>query len=1162
MTTRLSKWHCLTLRPPSRFSAHTNNGRPVVAPLLQHPKWQCQLTNLMVDWIRNQQDCELITAINGLTALQHLALYWYGDTHIPDLPILAQLKVVAFQSISLRLFLRSLERYATDNADLEVHLISSNTEALLSLSQPLHSRIVRFGGDYLDYTASFALSLPSLSGTLPLLKLYPCSLPFLNFISWSTCDSSLLKSTKALNCLPSSLFTLHSGVPLNRLILELKEECISAEELLLQSASELSSDHHPKTMPPLLPISDLSWIAIFQEFTPNEQMVASKMSPRCAGLVRAANLKVKSLIITDRNFKNLENLKNEINRFSLASKPAMQQLMAIPDEPSFPDYPMTTFARFSKWNCLQIGLADWFDPNVQIDTATIEQIVNIFSAVTDLKCITHYNERLVALLEHPNWQGQLTILMVNWIESYHSELITAINGLTALQCLAFYWASDIDLPDLSILAQLKVVAFRSFYSLRAFVRSLEQYATDNADLQVHLISDNTEALLSLSQPLLSRIVRFEGGYLDYTCQPVPLLCSQFCSLTSLSIVGIASTLVVPLFTALSQLHQLVHLELGVDLWTNEELPPLARPLAQLNTVRALELSLSISSHSQVQWLNLPVTMPNLQTIYIVDFYCFGCHVEIGSYFNRNWSPLNSSKTLNCLQSSLFTFHSGVPMNRLILDTNIECISAEILLLQSASEPSSDHHPKTMPPLLPISDLSWIAIFQEFTPNEQMVASKMSPRCAGLVRAANRKVKSLIITDRNVEDPCCLKNLKGQINAFSLASKPATQQLMDIPGATSFPDYPMTTIRLSKWHCLVIDSREQIDTATTEQIVNNFSAVTDLKLITHHSERLVPLLQHPKWQCQLTHFMAHTAMWIDGQQSRELIAVINGLTALQCLALEWYTFTDLPDLTILAQLKVVALQSSRLHAFVRSLERYATDNADLQVHLISGDTNALLSLSQPLHSRILRFGWGHLDYTRHRVPLLCSQFRSLTSLSIVGIAVTDVVPLFTALSQLHQLVHLGLQVDLRSREELPPPLRPPGQLNLLRALELHLTIYSHSQVQWLNLPVRMPNLKSIYIKKFYCRRCGVQIDGYIKEIWSPLNSSKALNCFQSSLFTLHSGVPMNRLILDLKGECISAEKLLLHGRTCAQSFLPALLTLRHQLQLILLLRSFPNLSLSI
>ncbi len=430
-----------------------------------------------------------------------------------------------------------------------------------------------------------------------------------------------------------------------------------------------------------------------------------------------------------------------------------------------------------------------------------------------------------------------------------------------------------------------------------------------------------------------------------------------------------------------------------------------------------------------------------------------------------------------------------------------------------------------PPQLQISDLSWIAIFQEFTPNEQMVASKMSLRCAGLVRAANLKVKSLVITDQNVEDPSDLALIKDQINCYSLASKPAMQPLMDIPGEPSFPDYPMIT-RLSKWHCLMIDLREQIDTATTEQIVYIFSAVTDLKFITRTSHYLVPLLQHPKWQYQLTHFMA-PKMWLDGQQGRELVTAINNLTALKHLALHWYDRTDLPDLPILAQLKVVAFRSFKPQAFMRSLERHATDNADLQVHLLSDDTDGLLSLSQPLHSRIVRYGMGYLIYTVYPVPLLCSQFRSLTSISISSITVTDVVPLFTALSELHQLVHLGLWVDLMSGEKLPPA-RSLTQLNTVRALELNLFITSHSQVQWLNLPETMPNLQSIFIKWFSCGSCGVEIDRYTDEDSSPLSSSSALNCLQSSLFTLHCGVPLNQLILNLKGGCISAEKLLLQS----------------------------------
>ncbi|KAH9407319.1 hypothetical protein TYRP_012869 [Tyrophagus putrescentiae] len=36
----------------------------------------------------------------------------------------------------------------------------------------------------------------------------------------------------------------------------------------------------------------------------------------------------------------------------------------------------------------------------------------------------------------------------------------------------------------------------------------------------------------------------------------------------------------------------------------------------MNSIRALDLRLTITAHSQIEWFNLPWTMPNLQTIYI------------------------------------------------------------------------------------------------------------------------------------------------------------------------------------------------------------------------------------------------------------------------------------------------------------------------------------------------------------------------------------------------------------------------------------------------------------------------------------------------------------------------------------------------------------------
>ncbi|KAH9390658.1 hypothetical protein TYRP_022802, partial [Tyrophagus putrescentiae] len=403
------------------------------------------------------------------------------------------------------------------------------------------------------------------------------------------------------------------------------------------------------------------------------------------------------------------------------------------------------------------------------------------------------------------------------------------------------------------------------------------------------------------------------------------------------------------------------------------------------------------------------------------------------------------------------------------------------------------------------DLVLITVFKMLTPNEQMVASEMSPRCSVLVRAANRTVKTLVITDQNFENPNDLDDIRAivegggpatidQINYYSLASKPAMHPLMSVHGEPSFPDYPMTT-HLSKWHCLEIDSTGQIDTATIEQITTIFSAVTDLKFMTifqKNDKHLVTLLQHPNWQCQLTSLMVYDMDFFGSQVAPELITTaINDLTSLKQLALDWRNYTDLPDLTILGQLKVVAFRSHRVGTFVRSLEQYATDNADLQVHLFSSDSESLLSLSQPLHSRIVHFGHEECFYYLSMVRRLCSQFRFLTSLNIGSIHLTQVGPLFTVLSQLHQLVHLNLEVFWQSEEdegeeELPAAPRPLAQMNSLRALELRLNITFHSQVEWLNLPVTMPNLQTIHIQEFCCESC--------KNLWQyvPINNTFVYN----------------------------------------------------------------------
>mgnify|MGYP007002789704 CR=1 FL=1 len=64
----------------------------------------------------------------------------------------------------------------------------------------------------------------------------------------------------------------------------------------------------------------------------------------------------------------------------------------------------------------------------------------------------------------------------------------------------------------------------------------------------------------------------------------------------------------------------------------EPTPPL-RPLAQLTSLKALDLYLHLHSYKQMQWLkHLPETMPRLQVIHLQALLCISCGVYLYKYF--------------------------------------------------------------------------------------------------------------------------------------------------------------------------------------------------------------------------------------------------------------------------------------------------------------------------------------------------------------------------------------------------------------------------------------------------------------------------------------------------------------------------------------------------
>ncbi len=395
------------------------------------------------------------------------------------------------------------------------------------------------------------------------------------------------------------------------------------------------------------------------------------MSPRCKVLVRAANRRMTSLVISSEY--GLENIKSSLDFAYLSSSPSMQALKDSGE--SFPDYPMTS-TPLSKWNCLML------DNEIIIGAIGIEQIVDIFSAVTDLKLIID-DEQLfyvyIELLEHPQWTNQLTNLMVTNhahlcpYSSLERPFIAAINRLTALQFLALMWFnSGKELPDMTILKQLKAIVFKCYgWTVPDFLDSLNQYAYENADLQVHLLTFIPKPLIGLKTPLRNRIFRCGDESSDLTIDHVPHLCLQLPSLISLSVRCTKPSHFRPMFTALSKLQQLTHLVLYAVLEVENQTEEL-RPLAQLTSVRALDLHLDITSHSPVQWLNLQRTLPNCQAIHVRSFHCDSCKISfcgrIEPGVDYEWVP-NTPKALECLRASFLNLHSGVRLSRIFVGGN-------------------------------------------------------------------------------------------------------------------------------------------------------------------------------------------------------------------------------------------------------------------------------------------------------------------------------------------------------------------------------------------------------------------------------------------------------------------------------------------------------------
>ncbi len=237
-----------------------------------------------------------------------------------------------------------------------------------------------------------------------------------------------------------------------------------------------------------------------------------------------------------------------------------------------------------------------------------------------------------------------------------------------------------------------------------------------------------------------------------------------------------------------------------------------------------------------------------------------------------------------------------------------------------------------------------------------------------------------------------------------------------------------------------------------------------------------------------------------------------------------------DLSVIAQLQVFSAQCFQDDSFadlMPSLERYvaaaSAENkgaGDLQVILNSNWPGKIAELSGPVRDRISCFTRTTCSYLEEDLICSLNRFRNLATFALhshPSSAQKD----FTYLSRLQQrLVHFNWRIDFSSYRYLNADFQksPEAVLNSVKALDLHLAIGRHAEVQWLNLSRTLPNVQVIYVASFSCDNCGtdncdLKYAKKKKTSKAAAKNEKALQCLREVLPQLHRGLPLRQIVLD-------------------------------------------------
>ncbi len=462
------------------------------------------------------------------------------------------------------------------------------------------------------------------------------------------------------------------------------------------------STTEPQPSPPL---SDLCLLAVLGEMNLKNRLAALKVCPRWFHRVREVNQAVRSIAIAVQARRGVGEedededdgcWKSELldgHRGAIESEPSVKLLKKVDGSPLYPPKPPITAA-----DCLL------FDELSDITTA--QQIIAALPRVTQLVFLgSSYGEEyqhLVTMLQNPVWRHQLTRLrLIDRSSSgcqQERRLFTAINGLTSLRQLTLDLViGDFALLDLSALGQLETVHIDCLQGLRSFLACLRKYGAASGGNalrgglpRVELVNvgrDYLKELRELSLPLRRLIARLveDEPVIIRPRRSIASVLTTYPALSSLEL-DIPPWQVHQVFADLASLGGsggggLFHLRLEVNFCNCSEeedrrpfLPP---PVAALSSVKALDLDLAVASHADLEWLNLPVTMPALEAIYLPYLYCSEC--------KKKWNQ--SSTTDQCLRAVYEILQrTGLPPSQIAFNRGGKVCTMEELL--NKDEPSS------------------------------------------------------------------------------------------------------------------------------------------------------------------------------------------------------------------------------------------------------------------------------------------------------------------------------------------------------------------------------------------------------------------------------------------------------------------------------------------